>query len=95
MTAERSRAYAGVLGLLAELGPAKLHDAEQAVVRDAADALVLSRDITADEDAKAALDALDELVEVLVAAERLLPETGEALLDAVEACGPVRLHATA
>jgi len=91
MTADRSRAYARVLTLLADLGPAKLHAAEQAVVREAADALVLARDLPADEEARAALDRLDDLVERLVAAERLLPETGETLLHAAEACGPPTL----
>ncbi len=88
MTADRSRAYAHVLEVLANLGPAKLHAAEQAAVRDAADALVLTRDLASDEDAKEALDALDDTLERLVESDRLLPETAEALVLAVEACGP-------
>jgi hypothetical protein len=88
MTADRSRAYGHVLEVLAALGPAKLHDVEQAVVREAADALVLTRDVATDEDARAALDALDDLLDRLVDADRLEGETAEALVLAVEACGP-------
>ena len=88
MTADRSLAYAHVLELLADLGPAKLHPAEQAVVRDAADALVLTSDLIADDEAKAALDALDDELERLIESDRLLPETAEAIVLAVEACGP-------
>jgi hypothetical protein len=91
MTADRSRAYAHVLELLTDLGPGKLQAAEQAVVRDAADALVLTCDLVADEEAKAALDALDDALERLVEGDRLLAETAEAIVIAVEACGPPRV----
>ncbi len=89
MTADRSRAYAHVLALLADLGPAKLHAAEQAIVRDAADALVLCADLHDDEEAKAALDRLDDLLDRLVESDRLVAETAEAVILAVEACGPL------
>ena len=95
MTADRSRAYARVLSLLDALGPAKLHPDEQAVVREAADALVLTRDLASDDEARTALDRLDDLVERLVEHERLVPETGESVLDAVEACGPPTLQLAA
>ena len=93
MTAERSRAYAHVLHLVDELGPAKLAPHEQAAVRDAADALLFSRDAILDAEERAALDRLEDLLEGLIANERLLPTTGEALIDAVEACGPARVVA--
>jgi hypothetical protein len=83
MTPERSRAYRDVLALLGDLGPAKLHADEQAAVREAADALLFD-----DPDAGEALDRLEDLAERLVAVDRLIPETADALLDAVEACGP-------
>jgi hypothetical protein len=88
MTPERSRAYQHVLLLLGDLGPAKLHPGEQATVREAADALLFG-----DDDAREALDRLNDLAERLVTAERLIPETADALLDAVEACGPPALAA--
>jgi hypothetical protein len=83
MTPERSSAYSRVLALLGDLGPAKLHAGEQAVVREAADALLFGED-----DAREALDRVHDLAERLVDAERLIPETAGALVDAVEACGP-------
>ncbi|HEV2811697.1 MAG TPA: hypothetical protein VGW10_00480 [Solirubrobacteraceae bacterium] len=74
--------------LIDELGPAKLHHDEQQAIRDAADALLFTTDVASDEDAKAALNRLDDMMERLVAAERLIPETSDTILDAVEACGP-------
>ncbi len=88
MTTNRARAYGRVMTLIEELGPAKLHAGEQQAIRDAADALVFSTDVAGDAEAKAALTRLDDVMERLVASERLIPETADTLLDAVEACGP-------
>jgi hypothetical protein len=88
MTTNRARAYGRVMSLIEELGPAKLHAGEQQAIRDAADALLFSVDVASDPEAKGALDHLDDVMEKLVASERLLPETSDAILDAVEACGP-------
>ena len=88
MTTNRARAYGRVLTLIEELGPAKLHADEQQAIRDAADALLFTADVPSDEEAKAALNGLDDVVERLLAADRIAPETANALLDAVEACGP-------
>jgi hypothetical protein len=88
VTEERARAYAQVLRLLDELASERLRADEIAAVRDAADALVFCADIGSDEEARAALDRLDEVVERVVEAGRLRAATGETLLDAVEACGP-------
>ncbi len=88
MTTNRARAYGRVIDILDELGPAKLHADEQQVVRDAADALLFTADVASDTQAKAALNAAVALVERLVDNERLLPETGEGILDAIESCGP-------
>ncbi len=88
MTTNRARAYGRVMTLIDELGPAKLHADEQQAIRDAADALLFSIDVASDDEAKAALDRLDEVMDRLVTGERLIPETADALLDAVEACGP-------
>ena len=88
MTAERAQAYAHVLRMLDQVAPGRLRDGETTTVREAADALVFCADMASDDEARAALDRLDELVEDLVETGRLRPATGEALLDAVEACGP-------
>jgi hypothetical protein len=88
VTGERAEAYAHVLRLLADLGPERLRAAESAAVREAADALVFCVEITSDEEARRALNHLDEVVEGVVEAGRLRAATGEALLEAVEACGP-------
>ena len=88
MTPNRARAYGRVMTLIEELGPATLHPAERQAVRDAADALLFSPDVASDADARDALDHLDDVVEVLVATERIEPRTGESLLQAVELCGP-------
>ena len=88
MTTNRARAYGRVMTLISDLGPAKLHAAEQQAIRDAADALLFSVDVASDDEARAALDALQDVVDRLVESERILLETGEEILDAVEACGP-------
>lgn len=88
MTTNRARAYRRVMTLIDELGPAKLHADEQQAIRDAADALLFTLDVASDADAKAALDHLDQTMDRLVTSERLIPETADTILDAVEACGP-------
>jgi hypothetical protein len=95
MTADRASAYAVVLGLLDALGPAKLAPAEQAVVRDAADALLFTSGPRLGDDARATLAALDDLLDRVVDAERLTAATGDALADAVEGCAPAPALATA
>ncbi|MGI8624275.1 MAG: hypothetical protein ACR2NB_12530 [Solirubrobacteraceae bacterium] len=87
MTSERSTAYGRVMRTLAELGPAKLHDAEAAIVRDAADTLlfaVLPQDPAAIE----AITLVERLMLDLVEVERWAPESAQRLADDVAACGP-------
>ena len=88
MTTNRARAYGRVMTLIDELGAAKFHADEQQAIRDAADALVFSVDVASDEEAKTALNHLDDVMQRLVDSERLIPETADTILDAVEACGP-------
>jgi hypothetical protein len=88
MTTNRARAYGRVMTLISQLGSAKLHADEQQSIRDAADALLFTADVASDEEARAALRHLEDVVERLVASDRLLAETADHLLDAVEACGP-------
>ena len=93
MTPERAAAYASVTSMVDDLAAAKLHTDEQTAIREAADALLFSSDVATDAEAKGALDRLDDVIDTLVATERLMPETGEAILDAVEACGPAPVSA--
>ena len=88
MTTNRARAYGRVMTLIDELGPAKLHADEQQAIRDAADALLFALDVASDPEAKDALNRLDDVMDRLVAGERLIRETADTVLDAVEACGP-------
>jgi hypothetical protein len=88
MTTNRARAYGRVMSLIDELGPAKLHADEQQAIRDAADALLFTIDVSSDPDARAALNHLDDVMQRLVESERLIPETSDTILDAVEGCGP-------
>jgi hypothetical protein len=88
MTTNRAHAYGRVMTLLTELGPAKLHAPEQQAIRDAADALLFCSDIDSDPDTRAALDAFMGVAARLVLTERLLQETADRLIDAVEGCGP-------
>ena len=83
MTPERSHAYSHVMSLLEDLAPAKLHPAEQDTIREAADALLFD-----DAQAGDAVGRLEALVDHLVDAERVMPQTGEDILASVEACGP-------
>ena len=88
MNTERSRAYSNVTRIVSDLAAAKLHAPEQEAIREAADALLFSTDIAHDDEARAALARLEAVVERLVANDRIEPETGRTILDAVEACGP-------
>ena len=90
MTSERATAYGRVMKALTDLGPSKMHDREQEQIRDAADTLFFA-DSASDENAWAALDAMGELAAHLADADRLLPETAEALLADLQACGPEAL----
>ena len=88
MTSERAREYGRVTATLADVGPTKLQADEQDVVREAADTLLFCEDVHADPAAQEALDAIDQLVERLVASERWTAERAEDLRRDIEACGP-------
>ena len=90
---DRAQAYGRVVKTLEDMGASKLLADEQATIREAADALLFATDMSTDEEARAALDRLDDLVEALTEADRITPELGEVLLHAVESCGPQRAAA--
>jgi hypothetical protein len=87
MTSNRARAYQRVLSTLRDIGPAKLWPSEQAIIREAADALVLSADLSS-EGARFALAAVLVLTDDLIDAERWTSTRARQLLDDVWACGP-------
>jgi hypothetical protein len=87
MTSDRVLAYQRVLTTLREMGPAKLWLSEQAIIREAADALVLSADLCSGE-ARLALAAVLVLTDDLIDAERWTPSRAQQLFDDVWACGP-------
>jgi hypothetical protein len=87
MTSDRALAYQRVLTTLRDIGPGKLWPSEQAIVREAADALVLSADLSSKE-ARLALAEVLVLTDDLIDAERWTPSRARQLLDDVWACGP-------
>jgi hypothetical protein len=89
MTSERAQAYGRVMKTLSDLGPAKLHDNEQELIRDAADTLLFAEDSTATK----ALEDVDELATRLVDSGRLLDETAHRLLRDLEDTGPAATFA--
>ena len=86
MNSERTQAYGRVLRTLEDVGPTKLHPTEQARVRDAADTLIFAATV---DDARAALDDVDELCEHLVATDRWSAERAAELARDLGACGPL------
>ena len=88
MTSERAQAYGRVMRHLDELGEAKLQQAEQDRLREAADTLLFCEDATRPE-VNAALEDVEVLVEALLEADRMTDERARRVLDDVSACGPL------
>jgi hypothetical protein len=86
MNSERTHAYGRVLRTLEDLGPTKLHDAEQGRIREAADTLIFAATF---EDARTALEDVDALCEHLVATDRWSEERAAELAQDILACGPL------
>jgi hypothetical protein len=84
MNSDRAQAYGRVMKTLTDIGPAKLHDDEQELIREAADALFFAEDASAEQ----LLTRVDELAGRLVDSDRLLSETADQLLRDLEDCGP-------
>ena len=72
-------------------GETALEPAEQAVLREAGDALFFCEDIALDDDAREALSRVSDLAGQLVGAERWDPELAERVLQDLEDCGPPQL----
>ena len=86
MDGERAHAYGQAMRTLANLRPAELDPAEQAVVREAADALLFCEELETDPAAEQALAAFYDLV---LKDERVPPDTAADLTAVVLACGPL------
>ena len=88
MSPERSHAYRRVMNTLDDMGPSKLLDTEQQRIRDAADCLFFSTDLTTDVEACDALEDVAALCRALVESGRWEQATAVRLVDDVCECGP-------
>ncbi len=86
MTSERTQAYGRVLRTLEDVGPTKLHDSEQARIREAIDELIFAA--AADEARQTRAD-VEALTEHLVASGRWTESRAAELADDILACGPL------
>jgi uncharacterized protein YmfQ (DUF2313 family) len=86
MTSDRTQAYGRVVKTLDDLGPAKLQPTEQDRIREAADTLIFAAE---PDEARTALEDVEELTEHLVAGGRWTSERAQELLQNLMACGPV------
>jgi hypothetical protein len=87
MTTHRAAAYRRVMQTIRDMGPAKLHPAEQGCLREAADILLFCAQPGQDA-AQVALAAVAVLTDDLIDSERWSPERAQRLLDDVWGCGP-------
>jgi hypothetical protein len=87
MTSDRSQAYGRVMKRLTDATGVKLHDAEVALLRDAADTLLFA--VSPQEpDALEALTLVERLMVDLAESGRWTLESAQALADDVAGCGP-------
>lgn len=87
MTSERSQAYGSVMRQLTDVGSVKLHGAEAAIVREAADALLFAAS-PRDPAAVEALTLVERLMGDLAGSGRWTAESAQRLADDVAGCGP-------
>jgi hypothetical protein len=92
MTSERSQAYGRVMRRLADVSGVKLHDAEVAIVRQAADTLLFAES-SHEPDAVEAQLLVSRLMGDLAESGRWTPESAQALADDVTGCGPALVTA--
>src|SRR3954452_4329318 len=93
MTSNRSDAYGRVMRTLQDLPASKVHDSEQALIREAADTMSFCERLETDDTALDAMAAACQLVDNLVDGGRLIAETAARLLTDIEGCGPERVIA--
>jgi hypothetical protein len=88
MTSDRSQAYGRVMHTLADLGPAKLLDDEVDRLRDAADTLLFTEDMS-DDAARTSVRDARSVIDHLVDSGRWTEERAGRLTDDLAACGPL------
>ena len=91
VTPERSQAYGRLMQVVTADGPDALEPHEQALLREAADALFFCEDVELDDEAGDALTRAGDLTGELVGGERWDPARAERVLADLEACGPTQL----
>jgi hypothetical protein len=89
MNSARAQAYGRLMRTLDEDGPEQLRPEEQALVREAADALVFCEALAGDDEARDGLTRVGDLAGDLVGTGRWGPDRAEQLLRDIEACGPM------
>ena len=77
--------------VISAAGESTLKPGEQALLREAGDAMFFCEDITLDDEARDALARVNDLAGELVGTERWDPELAEQVLQDLEACGPPQL----
>ena len=88
MNSHRAQAYGRVVKTLEDMAAAKLLEAEQQRIRNAADSLLFCETVDAP-GAREALADIDALTRHLAESERWTEERARGLADDVAACGPV------
>ena len=87
MTNERAQAYGRVMRRLEDAQGVKLHDAETAIIRDAADTLLFAGRLD-EPGAAETLLVVERLMRDLAESGRWTTESASALADDVNGCGP-------
>jgi hypothetical protein len=77
--------------VISATGESALRPDEQALLREAGDAMFFCEDIALDDEARDALARVSDLAGELVGTERWDPELAEQVLQDLEACGPPQL----
>jgi len=89
MNSERAQAYGRLMQTIAEDGSVALRPEEQALIREAADALLFCEDLAADDEARDGLTRAGDLAGDLVGSGRWAPDRAEQLLRDIESSGPM------
>jgi hypothetical protein len=91
VNSERAEAYGRVMQIVSAEGTEQLEPDEQSELREAADALFFSTEISGDPEARDALAHVNDLATRLIEAERWSADYAEQVLRDFEACGPAQL----
>jgi hypothetical protein len=91
MTSQRAQAYATALKSFRDLKPSKFTDTQMELFQETADALFFAEAF--DEDTADRLAVTHAELDLIVEADRLLPETVRRLKDELDAIGPAAVPA--